>query len=331
MNLPVVTVVEIDDPAAANAGIELLDMSAVQLQSSPFQASRVVIRAGIATVVYHSANLRLRTCTSVTPGQTAFVTFGPEARGTVNGIPVRPGLMLAAGPGAEARFVVEPGWESVDIMVPPDELLAHLATRRPEGGFRTPQGIELLAASPRAASRLFDWSRQLIAAAVAQSDLFNARTEDSPALQVEVLENLLEAIGEAHPLVPDRRERTRQRHGQIVKLAEEFALAQQGSHLYVSDLCRAACVSERTLEYAFRDILGLTPMAYLPRLRLHRVRGALLLANPDSTTVATEALRWGFWHFGDFARAYHDCFAELPSETLSRPGNGGVPPSPGEI
>jgi AraC-like DNA-binding protein len=318
MNLPVVTVVEIDDPAAANAGIELLDMNAVQLQSSPFQARRVVVRAGVATVVYHSANLRIRTCTSVTPGQVAFVTFGPLAGGTINGIPVHPGLILAAGPGAEARFVVEPGWESLDIMVPPDELLAHLATRRPEGVFRAPQGIELLAASPRTASRLFDWGRQLIETAAEQSDLFNARTEDSPALQVEVLENLLEAIGETQPFVPGRGERTRQRQGQVVKLAEEFALAQPGSHLYVSDLCRAAGVSERTLEYAFREILGLTPMAYLTRLRLHQVHQALLNAAPDSSTVATEALRWGFWHFGDFARAYHDCFAELPSQTLSR-------------
>jgi AraC-like DNA-binding protein len=318
MNHPLVTVTEIDDPAAANAGIELLDMDAVQLQSAPLRARRVVVRAGVATVVFHSANLRLRTCTRVTPGQMAFVTFGPEARGSVNGITVGPGLMLAAGPGAEGRFVVEPAWESFDILLPPVELLDHLAARQPAAEFRVPQGIEPLAVSPRAASSLFDWGRQLTGAAAAQPDLFNARPDDSPALAVEVLEHLLAAIGEAHPFVPDRGGRTRQRHGQVVKLAEEYALAQQGSRLCVSDLCRASGVSERTLEYAFRDVLGLTPMAYLTRLRLHRVRHALLNAEPDSTTVATEALRWGFWHFGDFARAYHDCFGELPSQTLAR-------------
>jgi hypothetical protein len=34
--------------------------------------------------------------------------------------------------------------------------------------------------------------------------------------------------------------------------------------------------------------------------------------------VTAEALRWGFWHFGDFSRAYKDCFGELPSDTLRR-------------
>jgi AraC-like DNA-binding protein len=30
------------------------------------------------------------------------------------------------------------------------------------------------------------------------------------------------------------------------------------------------------------------------------------------------ALRWGFWHLGGFSRAYKECFAERPSETLRR-------------
>jgi transcriptional regulator GlxA family with amidase domain len=72
------------------------------------------------------------------------------------------------------------------------------------------------------------------------------------------------------------------------------------------------------LEYAFKEVMGLTPVAFLIRLRLHRVRHALLAAPPGSTTIAIEALRWGFWHLGEFARAYNDCFGELPSETLLR-------------
>jgi len=60
----------------------------------------------------------------------------------------------------------------------------------------------------------------------------------------------------------------------------------------------------------------MTPVAYLTRLRLHRVRQALRAGRPRSTTVTREALRWGFWHFGDFSRAYKDCFGELPSDTL---------------
>jgi transcriptional regulator GlxA family with amidase domain len=87
----------------------------------------------------------------------------------------------------------------------------------------------------------------------------------------------------------------------------------------VTDLCEAAGVSERTLQYAFKEVMGMTPVAYLTRLRLHRVRQALRAATHGSTTVTTEALRWGFWHFDDFSRAYKTCFGELPSETLRMP------------
>jgi AraC-like DNA-binding protein len=106
--------------------------------------------------------------------------------------------------------------------------------------------------------------------------------------------------------------------------AEDCALLQTGEQLYVSDLCRAAGVSERTLEYAFKEIMGLAPMAYLIPVRLHRARRALLAATHGSTTVAAVALDWGFWHFGEFSRAYRECFGELPSDTLRR-----KPDSPG--
>lgn len=63
---------------------------------------------------------------------------------------------------------------------------------------------------------------------------------------------------------------------------------------------------------------AVTVTEILIRLRLHRVRKGLLAGTHATATVAAEALKWGFWHFGDFSRAYKDCFGELPSETLRR-------------
>jgi transcriptional regulator GlxA family with amidase domain len=103
-----------------------------------------------------------------------------------------------------------------------------------------------------------------------------------------------------------------------VKTAEDWALSHAHDRIYVTDLCRAAGVSERALEYAFKEVMGLTPMAYLLRLRLHRARQALLAGTHGTTTVSAVALDWGFWHFGDFSRAYKECFGELPSDTLRR-------------
>jgi len=315
---PAVTVVELSDITAVKAGFDLIDQDAVQLQSMPLRVRRVVVRLGAAAVVFHSTNLRVRTRTSLGEGLLAYVAFGPQASGTVNGLPVRPGMMLAAESGAEGMFVVDPGYESITFLLPPKDILAHLRIRQRGTDFHLPQGVEILQVSTERVRQLFDWGKRLVNTAARLPALFNDGKKERDAARVELLEYLLAALGAAHEFDLSRGDRTRQAHNLVVKIAEDYALSHTGDPLYVSDLCRAAAVSERTLEGAFNEILGLTPMAYLVRLRLHRVRQALLEATQGSTTVSAEALNWGFWHFGQFSRAYKDCFGELPSDTLRR-------------
>jgi AraC-like DNA-binding protein len=316
---PAVTEVEITEPTAVNEGIELIDQEAVQLEPEPLRARRVIVRLESATVVLHTSNRRLRTATRVHDGLLAYVTFGPRATGTVYGLPVRPGFILTAAPGAEARFVVEPGWESMTFLLSPEDVRRHLAARQREHEFRMPHGVEALQADPDGARRLFAWGKRLTTTAARQPAIFNEGKNERRATYVELLETLLPVVAVAEQLEPTRRDRTRQAHSDIVRTAEAYALSRAGEHLSVSDLCRAAGVSERTLEYAFREVMGLTSVVYLIRLRLHRVRQGLLAGTPATTTVTTEALNWGFWHFGEFSRAYKDCFGELPSDTLRRP------------
>jgi AraC-like DNA-binding protein len=311
-------VVEISDPAAAGAGIELIDQDVVQLQSRPLRARRVIVRLESATIMRHSTNLRVRTRTSVREGLLAYVTFGPSATGSVNGLPVRSGLLVVAAPESEARFVADAGWESITVLLPLQDVRAHLTARQRQSEFRLPQGIETLQVTEKKARQLFGWGKRLVDIAVRQPALFNERTEERVAAQVELVEALLAALAEADEFEPDRGDRARKANSLVVKIAEDYALSHADEHLYVSDLCRVAAVSERTLEYAFKEAMGLRPMAYLIRLRLHRVRHALLQGTQGSTTVSAEALKWGFWHFGEFSRAYKECFGELPSDTLRR-------------
>jgi AraC-like DNA-binding protein len=83
-------------------------------------------------------------------------------------------------------------------------------------------------------------------------------------------------------------------------------------------LARVACVSVRTLHAAFQDQLGESPMAYVRRIRLSRVRAELLRSEPTRVRVTDVALRWGFTHQSRFAQQYREAFRELPSETLHR-------------
>jgi AraC family transcriptional regulator, ethanolamine operon transcriptional activator len=315
---PAVTVVEISDPAAANAGIELIDVDAVQLQATPFRARRVIVRLEAATVVFHATNVRMRTRTRVLRDLLAYVAFGPQTRGTVNGLAVRPGLLLAAESEAELALVTDAHWESLAFLLAPQEIRAHLTARQRAGTFRLPLGVEALQADAEQVQRLFDWGKRLLDVATEQPGVFNERRQERAAAQVELFEHLLSTLGGAEDFEPTRIDRTRQTQSRIVKVAEEYALSKVGEPLYVTDLCKATSTGERTLEYAFKDVMGLAPVTYLIRLRLHRVREALSAATAESTTVSAEALNWGFWHFGEFSRAYKDCFGELPSDTLRR-------------
>jgi transcriptional regulator GlxA family with amidase domain len=153
--------------------------------------------------------------------------------------------------------------------------------------------------------------------AVRQPQVFDV-PQTQAAAQVELLETLLATLGSAANVEFVPRDLTRQAYSQVVRVAEDHALAHAAKRLCVTDLCTAAGVSERTLQYAFKELMGITPVAYLTRLRLHRVRQALRAATHGTTTVTAEALRWGFWHLGDFSRAYKECFGELPSDTLRR-------------
>jgi AraC-like DNA-binding protein len=315
---PSVTVADLSDPAIAGQGIEPIDLDALQLTSVPFRARRVVVRLEGGAVVFHSTNHRIRTRTTVQGGRLAYVTFDPRAKGTANGLPIRPELMLAVEPGTEVVFVTDAGYQSVTLLLPPADLRAHLRDRRREGDFHFPKGAEALQADAAMVRRLFNWGKRLVDTASRQPALFNDRKDQRAAAQAEMIETLLATLGTTSDSEPTRADHAHQSQTLVVKTAEDYALSHAEERVYVTDLCRAAAVSERALEYAFKEVMGLTPVAYLTRLRLHRVRQALLLATHGSTTVSAVALDWGFWHFGEFSRAYKDCFGELPSDTLRR-------------
>ena len=101
-----------------------------------------------------------------------------------------------------------------------------------------------------------------------------------------------------------------------VKRAMAFIEANLGTSIRVIDLCAAANLSPRTLFKQFSDFAGTTPMGWLRRRRLQRVRAELEAGTTDSVT--TVALRWGMTHLGRFAGDYRCEFGELPSRTLQR-------------
>jgi AraC-like DNA-binding protein len=85
----------------------------------------------------------------------------------------------------------------------------------------------------------------------------------------------------------------------------------------VSSVAEHAGISLRQLQEIFRRRHGLSPHAYLTRLRLEHVHLHLKAATP-AQSVTSAALLSGFNHLGRFPASYRARFGVLPSRTLDR-------------
>jgi transcriptional regulator GlxA family with amidase domain len=88
---------------------------------------------------------------------------------------------------------------------------------------------------------------------------------------------------------------------------------------YMTEICAAIGVAERTLRVACEKRMGMGPIRFLSMRRLHLVHRALRRADPSETTVTRIATDHGFWELGRFSVAYRALFDESPSNSLRRP------------
>jgi transcriptional regulator GlxA family with amidase domain len=112
------------------------------------------------------------------------------------------------------------------------------------------------------------------------------------------------------------------RHDKIIARFEEFLESHPDRPLYLTEICAAICVPERTLRVACEEHLGMAPIRFLSLRRMHLVHRALRQADPSKTTVTRIATDHGFWELGRFSVAYRVMFDETPSDSLRRPYDG---------
>jgi AraC family ethanolamine operon transcriptional activator len=115
---------------------------------------------------------------------------------------------------------------------------------------------------------------------------------------------------------PSRRSLAAINKRRIVAKARAYMEQQPDAVLAVPDLCKAIGASRRALQYAFEEVLQVSPVTYLRLMRLNRAR--VDLQQPQACAVGDVAARWGFWHLSRFAAEYKSLFGELPSATLQR-------------
>jgi AraC-like DNA-binding protein len=105
-------------------------------------------------------------------------------------------------------------------------------------------------------------------------------------------------------------------HPGTLRRATAFIDAACDRDIGLADIARAAYVTPRAVQLAFRRHLNTTPTAYLRQVRLAQAHVALRDAVPgDGVTVTAVAARWGFTP-SRFTERYRAAYGVLPSYTL---------------
>jgi AraC family ethanolamine operon transcriptional activator len=175
------------------------------------------------------------------------------------------------------------------------------------------EGAWVTACAPEAIRELLQALRRVregIAMSPSSAGGAGLRNELESEIPARLLGTLVSARGEVTPPSFGARELA-------IRRALPYIESQRDGLITVEDLCRATRLSRRTLHYAFKEHLGVTPKAYLTAIRLDGVRRELVPREPP-VKVVDVANRWGFWHMGHFAADYRKQFGELPSDTLRR-------------
>ena len=187
------------------------------------------------------------------------------------------------------------------------DLLEHFVGNAMPAG--EPQGLHL-SCPDRLGRDLIATIRSILTRHSSQPELRNDPREGD-AIESEVL-SALAACANWGPSPGEDQTRRRE----ALRCAVAYGEAASRT-INVPQLADEAGVSQRTLEYAFREGLGMTPLRFLQRCRLNGAHRELRSAERNSTRVTDVALNWGFSSLGRFSVEHKAMFGASPSQTLA--------------
>jgi AraC-like DNA-binding protein len=218
---------------------------------------------------------------------------------------------IVGGPGADMRIKYSSDFEHLILRIGPQKMiktLSGLIGRPVDPPLRMSSSVAPVPETAAAQGRLVEFVvRELDRADAPLPNLVLAELEQ--ALIVSYLNcnhhnysHLLERS--TRPVAPWQ-----------VRLAEEYIEQNWDQPVTVEALAFVADASVRSLFYSFKKSRGVSPMAFVRRVRLQHAKEMLVSARPE-TSVTSVASTCGFSNMGHFAKYYYAAFGEHPSATL---------------
>jgi len=276
------------------------------------EAGELEIQFQSATIgrclVYQSSSNIPMICTGMrTPD---VVTISPISagceRGKYRGRQLKAGQILIMDPGGDAFQQIAANHQQTAVSIPV-ELLDRIA--RAEYGFEDGNHWKWRVATP--AHRESNILRQTVDSIVSGQahDFIGANAE------VRFAEMIFATVRDRSQASPEpSRHLNRQ---VIVRKAEEFIRTHLCNPPSILELCEFTGAGRRALFYAFNDLIGLSPIAYLKTARLQEARRRIM-ASDQQHCVQLVASDLNFTHFGQFSIDYARHFGESPSHTSKR-------------
>ena len=235
----------------------------------------------------------------------ALVTSAPQGSRWCE-IDLEPGTVLLYGPGTEHTGISPPGLEFVFATVELeslDEVADELELRQPRVSRAHVQSLAPSTDVRFLTNLLRSIQRELV----------------SGSITATVRRDTVEALGKVLSTTPSAGEAEKRRkinNRKIVRRCVQYSES-VGRNPSVTELSRAAFVSERRLREAFNSTLDMPPNRYFQYRSLNDARRRLVLKDQDRTTVSRVAMDLGFSHLGRFSSRYARIYGEPPSTTLS--------------
>ncbi len=301
------------------------------LRTTSVDAARASVSASLAphrlTPAHHGAGFRaLHNAVDLDGVSLHFIDYGSEVevavdgldfqlvqiplagRTTIGAVVAAPGTAVLTPVGSSLRMRYSAGNPRIMVQIQAPLLRRRLAVAR-EGGLELPvrpgTTLDLTAGAGRSWRGMVD----LLLADLERPDGLAAYPAAAASLRLALVDGLVAGLARTGPAPTAPAEAVVRRAAALI---EEHCAEPLGT----PDVAEAVHLSVRALQAGFREHLGCTPMAYLRRVRLERVRESL--SDGSAAGVTDAALRWGVLHLGRLAGDYRAAFGESPSDTLRR-------------